>query len=426
MSEKVAGEEPFGKKMFEFIEVEIDEEVEEALMECNIGYTWFEMEVNKLQEIFQDMNLGKYKLISLSKRKFLIRKDRKESWEDLDKTDLSVWLSKIRQFEESDHIISRVVWLECRGLPMPAWKEDNLRAFTDRFRKWISWSYQSDGLGEFFNPLVCIDSVEWNTISDEMRILYKGQQKSISFVEVVDEQLLYGRALPMEFSQDEKGRECSQEDKVDKKEEDNKMAGKLEEDFSHVDQFVESSVKTDTKEKVNNDMALEVYKEDGGMEGSEDGLYKVFRQNQSSTEKTTEGKDKLEDSNKSIISLEKSSEDMGNSQSTLCVGVSSKLKVKSNRGRTRKKTAQPRNPFEICSKFRINRNKKGGSRNVKRSGRKRKLVSCVEVIPTKVAGNTVQEALEILATAEGMGLELVGDKAVVVQEIVQRLERREL
>ena len=117
---------------------------------------------------------------------------------------------------------------------------------------------------------------------------------------------------------------------------------------------------------------------------------------------------------------------MGNSQSTLCVGVSSKLKVKSNRGRPRKKTAQPRNPLEICSQFRINRNKKEGSRNVKRSGRKGKFISCVEVIPTKVAGNTVQEALEILATVEGMGLELVGDNAVVVQEIVQRLERKEL
>ena len=85
------------------------------------------------------------------------------------------------------------------------------------------------------------------------------------------------------------------------------MAEKAEEDFSHVDQFVESSVKSGTKEMVNNDRALEVYKEGGGKDGSEDGLYKVIRQNQSSTDKTTEDKDDLENSNKSIISLEKSS-----------------------------------------------------------------------------------------------------------------------
>ena len=39
---------------------------------------------------------------------------------------------KIRQDDSGDHVISRVVWLECRGLPMPAWKEENLRAFTNR------------------------------------------------------------------------------------------------------------------------------------------------------------------------------------------------------------------------------------------------------------------------------------------------------
>lgn len=64
------------KKLFEFIEVEIDEEVKVALRDCKIGYTWFDMEVNNLQEILCDMNLGKYRVISLSKRKFLFRKDR--------------------------------------------------------------------------------------------------------------------------------------------------------------------------------------------------------------------------------------------------------------------------------------------------------------------------------------------------------------
>lgn len=156
---------PFEKKMFEFIEVEIDEEVEEALLDCKIGYTWFDMRVSNLQEILSDMNLGKYRVTSLSSWKFLVRKDKKDNWNDLEGSDLSFWFSKIRKYEETDHVISRVVWLECRGPPMPAWKEENLRAFTARFREWISWSYQSDGLGEFFNPLVCIDSAEWTNSS---------------------------------------------------------------------------------------------------------------------------------------------------------------------------------------------------------------------------------------------------------------------
>lgn len=64
-------------------------------MDCKVGYTWFDMRVNSLHETLSDMGLGKYKVISLSRRKFLIREDKKESWEDLDKTDLSVWFVKL-------------------------------------------------------------------------------------------------------------------------------------------------------------------------------------------------------------------------------------------------------------------------------------------------------------------------------------------
>ena len=86
---------------------------------------------------------------------------------------MSVWF-KIRKFEEFDHVMSRVVWIECKGLPMPAWKEENLKAFTDRLGKWVSWSYQSDSLVRFFNPLICIDTDNPHKVEEEMTILYKG------------------------------------------------------------------------------------------------------------------------------------------------------------------------------------------------------------------------------------------------------------
>ena len=164
--------------MFEFIEVEVDEEVDEALMDCKIGYTWFDMETSCLQGILDDMNLKKFKVISLSKRKLLVRKNKEDSWDELEKTDLSVWVCEIRSYEESDHILSRVIWIECKGLSMPAWKEENLRAFTSRLGRWLSWSYQSDGLGESFNLLICLDTTEWNIIQESMKILYKGVSES--------------------------------------------------------------------------------------------------------------------------------------------------------------------------------------------------------------------------------------------------------
>lgn len=82
---------------------------------------------------------------------------------------------------------------------MPAWKEENLRAFTDRFGKWINWSYQSDSLGDFFNPLICIDLFDHKQIREEMIILYKGKQAKIEFKEITDVNHLKGNVLPMDL-----------------------------------------------------------------------------------------------------------------------------------------------------------------------------------------------------------------------------------
>ncbi|KAL1811153.1 hypothetical protein ACET3Z_021218 [Daucus carota] len=83
---------------------------------------------------------------------------------------------------------------------------------------------------------------------------------------------------------------------------------------------------------------------------------------------------------------------MSNSQSTMCAGLSIKLKIKSNRGKLRKRMPSLRNPFDIA----------------------------------KVRGSSVQEALEILASAKNMGLSINRDRATIVKEIAKRLERKEL
>lgn len=80
----------FGKKLIEFTEMEVDEDVEKALNKCKIGFTWFVENAENLQYKLRDIGLVKYKVTSLSDRKFLIRKDKADSWDDLKNTDLSV------------------------------------------------------------------------------------------------------------------------------------------------------------------------------------------------------------------------------------------------------------------------------------------------------------------------------------------------
>lgn len=48
----------FGKRMFEFTEMEVDFEVEKALLDSKVGITWFEEEVSVLKERLRDMGLG--------------------------------------------------------------------------------------------------------------------------------------------------------------------------------------------------------------------------------------------------------------------------------------------------------------------------------------------------------------------------------
>lgn len=147
---------------------------------------------------------------------------------------------------------------------------------------------------------------------------------------------------------------------------------------------------------------------------------------QSSTERATEEKEDVVISNGLIVCLDKNSDDIGNSQSTLCAGISKKLKVKSNRGRPRKKPLHHRNPFEIGSKLKFNKRKSTSAKIPIKKRRGEKSLAKMEIIPTRVVGSSVKEALEILATAENMGLLIQRDRNVVIKEIANRIEAKNL
>ena len=68
------------KKLFEFTEIEVDEEVELALLDCKISYSWFEENARELRGKLNDIGLGQYRVTSLSDRMFLIRKDNEDNW----------------------------------------------------------------------------------------------------------------------------------------------------------------------------------------------------------------------------------------------------------------------------------------------------------------------------------------------------------
>lgn len=48
--------------------------------------------------------------------------------------------------------------------------------------------------------------------------------------------------------------------------------------------------------------------------------------------------------------------------------------------------------------------------------------NCLQILPNKVIGSSVKEAMEIIATAENMGFSIVGDREIVEQEIARKLD----
>lgn len=316
---------PFEKRMFEFTEVEIDEEVEQALLSSKLGYSWFEEDVQNIKDKFCAMGLGKYKVIALSKRKFIISKDEKESWEDLDRSDLSVWFNKIRNFEEFDHVMSRVVWIECKGLPMPLWKEKNLRAFTDRLGKWGSWSYQSDSLDRFFNPQICIDTSNLHKVEEEMTILYEGNQMRINFTEILDEKDLEGKMSPMEFSEDKANKDNSVNGSVSDGKENAEVSSKSPPPKKLCLELKDHSTNNGENRQSTSSKRFKAL----GKASPKLVTHEKVRKNSSSSDVLSVGSFKPEDWQQSEFYVTNVN---NSSQSTLCSGVVRKFRVKSRRG----------------------------------------------------------------------------------------------
>ncbi|KAK1388481.1 hypothetical protein POM88_016659 [Heracleum sosnowskyi] len=105
------------------------------------------------------------------------------------------------------------------GLPMNAWLEENLKAFTKRFGEWISRSYQVDDSNTFVHPLICVATTNWETIDFDLIVLVKGKNYTIKFKEVEDIKLyLDGKTSPMNDSFGEMSNPSKKSyDKVDNK-----------------------------------------------------------------------------------------------------------------------------------------------------------------------------------------------------------------
>lgn len=264
---------------------------------------------------------------------------------------------------------------------MSAWREENLRAYTDRLGKWISWSYQSDSLGEFFNLIICIDTNEYDTIRESMKILYKGVQKEISFVEVLNMEYLKDKILPMELPELDSCVIAQPSNPV----KDNSDVHK--QDSGEISKVVKNS-ENEVIQKIdkNQNTAEQAPHPSSPVLGNETDIFKDYRFKSARSEVCSEGSVKGDENLRSEVCITDNSH---SSQSTLCIGIDKKLKVKSNRGRPGKAKATIRNPFDIGGKYKFKRARGGKPKIPQKIGRRNAKDKCLQIVPVNVVGSSV-------------------------------------
>ncbi|KAK1361733.1 hypothetical protein POM88_046207 [Heracleum sosnowskyi] len=415
---------PFAQKMFEYIEAETDPEVEEGLFQTKVGLSRSDETPLSLQGKLTSEGFDYIKVVGLSERKFLLRTEKMEGWKDFDKEPLLTWFYKIRPFEENDLLLSRTTWLECKGLPMIAWIESNLKAFTKSFGEWISWTYQRDNMNAFFNPLICLSTNSWSPINEELTILVKGKQHHICFSEKTDSEDLRSKMLPMEESQNnsishQKDLESSKGERVTKEGASDLNNDKAIESVPEKSQFVSGEVE---KPKAS----------EGGISIAESQTQSNLQDNNEHPLVQRESHISLSSATKASLSTQledQSSNGMGtclSSQATLCNKLGG-LKMGGARGRPRKKSKVLKNPFDL-GLFRLNQKKSfksSGAKMAKVYVKKldKELLKPIEEDNGEDSQKELRNEVEgIVQCALDLGLELIGSEESVANEVARQLQ----
>ena len=292
-----------------------------------------------------------------------------------------------------------------------------------------------------------------DAINDKLTVLYKGKQIVIDFKEIEDISRLKGKILPMEFLRSSHPVR-SQAESINKNGDTDAGMGKEPQSNNSEDKGIannEGSVfedKENKEEKVfeNIDEQVNVME----VKGEEP---KISRDKNSSPSRNIKkvrsftAKEPVKEvtRQRSILSLSISPTsrevaDTENSEksevyqiarnvsshSSLCIDIHKKLKVKSNRGRPKKINPIPRNPFEIGIKFKNKKAKGRGKRGGKYLGCPQIPKKNLQLVPAKLIGGTVKEALEILSSVEGMGLEVASNREEALKVIIHQLDSGEL
>lgn len=127
--------------VFEYIESEIDAEIESSFMNCYVCYSTKPLNVIDLKLRLRSVGIKDAAVLKVNCLTYYVNNCEGEDWLETDIQTLKNYFYKVRKVLEEDLIIPKAVELKCIGLPVQAWQEENLKAFSKKLGTWISWSF---------------------------------------------------------------------------------------------------------------------------------------------------------------------------------------------------------------------------------------------------------------------------------------------
>ncbi|KAK1394316.1 hypothetical protein POM88_013372 [Heracleum sosnowskyi] len=171
------------RNVFEFLETEIDGDIEDSFMNSVVGFTRIDVKVSYLLDMLHSEGLMDIRIVKAGSFIYYFNKVNNLIWEGKKREVLEKYFVKVRKSQEKDLIIPRMVEVECISLPVSAWLEENLKAYSKFVGEWISWSYQNEKDLEIFNPRVrCVTHIK-DEIKEKMKITVKGKLYEVVFQE---------------------------------------------------------------------------------------------------------------------------------------------------------------------------------------------------------------------------------------------------
>lgn len=152
---------------------------------CLVGITWIAEDTDSLQEKLASAGLWDLEIISITKRKYLIKCDKEDHARMIGDITLNTWFKEVRTIADEDKILPRKAWIQIAGIPWTSISCASVQVIAEKWGDFEDWNDPIFGNNEMKIPNICISTMHMEVIQHRLRIEVNGVMYKIYVKEVV-------------------------------------------------------------------------------------------------------------------------------------------------------------------------------------------------------------------------------------------------